>query len=354
MMPWQRAGGKRDARSCNLRLVDRGCPGGGRAEGVVCCDIRCACVRSTLLRVPATIRLLLIADTHLGFDLPVRPGTGHGRRGEDFFRNFHRALLPAFRGEVDLVVHGGDVFFRSQVKPGLVLRAFEPLKQLADAGVPVVVVPGNHERSAIPYPILAAHPGVHVIDRPRTVKLTVNGTAVALSGFPCERNGIRERFSTLVDETGWRSTQADVRLLCLHQTVEGATVGPAGYVFRRDPDVIAGRAIPEGFAAVLAGHIHRHQVLRSDLNGRRLAAPVFYPGSIERTSTAENCEEKGFVTMELEAGRSVGGRVASWSFHELESTPLPPRPARPYGTRYRSVTTLLEDRADRSDDFPQV
>ena len=62
------------------------------------------------------LRLLLLADTHLGL-----PG---------FFSRFERALEPAFRGEVDLVVHGGDVFFRSQVKPTLVLRAFEPLKRL--------------------------------------------------------------------------------------------------------------------------------------------------------------------------------------------------------------------------------
>lgn len=259
------------------------------------------------------IRVLLLADTHLGFDLPRRPRSDRPRRGEDFFESFERALQSAFRGEVDLVVHGGDVFFRSQVKPGLVLRAFEPLKRVADTGVPVVVVPGNHERSAIPYPLLAFHPGVHIFDRPRTVVLNVRGVEIALAGFPCERNGIGERFTGLVERTGWRSVRSDLRLLCFHQTVEGATVGPAGYVFRRDPDVIPGRAIPNGFAAVLAGHIHRHQVLTADLAGRRLAAPVLYPGSTERTSAAEDGEEKGYVTMALEPD---SGRVA-WAFHRL-------------------------------------
>jgi DNA repair exonuclease SbcCD nuclease subunit len=234
-------------------------------------------------------RLLLLADTHLGL-----PGS---------FPPYERALRPAFKGEVDLVVHGGDVFYRSRVKPDLVLRAFEPLKRLADSGIPVVVVPGNHERSAIPYPLFAAHPGVHIFDRPRTFTLTVAGTRVALAGFPNDRNQIEERFSSLVEQTGWQSASADVRLLCMHQTVEGSTVGPVDFTFRRAPDVIPRSAIPNGFAAVLSGHIHRHQVLRA-------AAPVFYPGSTERTSAAERNEAKGYVTMEI-----ASSGVKAWTFH---------------------------------------
>ena len=43
---------------------------------------------------------------------------------------------------------------------------------------------------------------------------------------------------------------------------------------------------------MLAGHIHRHQVLTQDLGGRPLGAPVFYPGSVERTAFAEEGESK--------------------------------------------------------------
>lgn len=250
------------------------------------------------------IRLLLIADTHLGL-----PGS---------FSGFERALQPALRGEVDVVIHGGDVFFRSQVKPALVVRAFEPLKRIADSGVPVVVVPGNHERSAIPYPLFAAHPGVYIFDRPRTFMVDVRGTTLAIAGFPNEREQIRDRFPHLLERTEWRSVSADVRLLCMHQTVEGATVGPAGYVFRYAPDVIAGHAIPAGFAAVLAGHIHRHQVLTSDLRGRALASTVFYPGSTERTSAAERFEAKGYVTMTI-----TDRHVSAWTFHQLSPPTVP-------------------------------
>ncbi|HEX9149160.1 MAG TPA: DNA repair exonuclease [Thermoanaerobaculia bacterium] len=268
------------------------------------------------------IRVLLIADTHLGFDLPERPRSDRRRRGEDFFSAFERALQPAFRGEVDFVVHGGDVFFRSRVKPGLVMRAFEPLKRIADSGVPVLVVPGNHERSAIPYPILAAHPRIHLFDRPRTISLNIRGVDVAVAGFPCERHEVRDTFARLVERTGWRSVPSDLRLLCFHQTVEGATVGPVGYVFRTNADAIPGRAIPHGFAAVLAGHIHRHQLLTADLSGRSIGAPVFYPGSTEPTSAAERGEVKGYVTLELEPDADGKGCIRAWAFHALRTESL--------------------------------
>ena len=106
-------------------------------------------------------RILFLADTHLGFDLPQRPRVERCRRGPDFFRNFDLALRPALQGEVDLVVHGGDLLYRSRVKPWLVEKAVAPLLRVADRGIPVVVVPGNHERSRIPFPLLACHPRIH-------------------------------------------------------------------------------------------------------------------------------------------------------------------------------------------------
>ena len=183
---------------------------------------------------------------------------------------------------MDLVVHGGDLFHRPRVPPCLVYQAFEPLKRVADRGVPVFVVPGNHERSRLPHGHLAAHARIHIFDRPRAYQVTVRGRRVVLAGFPYERRDVRTGFATLVEKARWREAEADVCLLCVHHCLEGATVGPADYTFRGASDVIRGRDIPRGFAAVLSGHIHRYQVLTSDLSGRSLAAPVLYPGSVER------------------------------------------------------------------------
>jgi DNA repair exonuclease SbcCD nuclease subunit len=200
--------------------------------------------------------------------------------------------------------------------------AFEPMKNLADAGLPVFVVPGNHERSSIPYALLAKHPRIFVFDRPRTFRLRREGFTLSLAGFPSVRNGVRRAFPTLLDETGWRKVNADACFLCLHQAMEGAVVGPSDYVFRYDKDTIRASDIPKGITAVLSGHIHRHQVLTHDLKSKPLPAPVFYPGSIERTSLAEKNEKKGYLTLAIETDGPRKGRLKRWKFHELPARPM--------------------------------
>ncbi|HEX9564179.1 MAG TPA: metallophosphoesterase [Gemmatimonadaceae bacterium] len=266
------------------------------------------------------IRILLLADTHLGFDLPTRERIQRRRRGHDFLANYAAALQPALAGEVDLVVHGGDVFHRSRVPTSVAWQAFEPLARVAAGGVPVFVVPGNHERGRIPQLRFAQHPGIFLFDRPCTFTTVVRGVRLAVAGFPSERHDVRKTFGGLVDSTGWRATRADVRLLCMHQCVEGATVGPGNFMFTTAADVIRGADIPAGLSAVLSGHIHRHQVLTKDLQGRPLAAPVLYPGSIERTSIAEADEEKGFMRVDMVHEGS--GRRVDWRFHRLPARPL--------------------------------
>ncbi|MDP2957185.1 MAG: metallophosphoesterase [Longimicrobiales bacterium] len=269
------------------------------------------------------VRILLLADTHLGFDLPLRPRVRRRRRGPDFLASYHRALEPALAGAVDLVVHAGDVFHRARVPPTLVVQAFEPLRRLADGGTQVFVVPGNHERSRIPHARFALHPGIHVFDRPRTFRVAVAGLRVALLGFPFERRDVRVRFPALVEATGWRAWRDDLALLCVHHCFEGARVGPQNYTFRNTPDVIRGRDVPGGVAAVLTGHVHRHQLLTRDLAGRALPAPILYPGSTDRTAFAEMGEAKGTVLLEVDEDRDrAGGCLVRWRFHELPTRPM--------------------------------
>jgi DNA repair exonuclease SbcCD nuclease subunit len=266
------------------------------------------------------IRILLLADSHLGFDLPARPRVQRRRRGHDFLANYAAALEPALSGEVDAVVHGGDVFDRPRVSQSVAYQAFEPLRRVADRGVPVFIVPGNHERSRLPHCRLASHRHVHVFDRPRTIVVEIRGTRVALTGFPYERRAVRTQFAQLLERSEWTREPATIRLLCIHHCVEGATVGPADFTFTSAADVIRTAHVPAAFTAVLSGHIHRHQVLTNDLRGRPLVTPVLYPGSIERTSLAEIKEPKGFMILHL--GEGGAGRSISWEFRRLPARPM--------------------------------
>jgi DNA repair exonuclease SbcCD nuclease subunit len=224
------------------------------------------------------VRLLFLSDSHLGFDLPVRPRVVRRRRGEDFFAMLDIALDTAVRARVDAVVHGGDVFFRSKVPPSIVDRVYARLLAFVSAhDIPLYLVPGNHERSRLPPSLLLAHPRVHVFDEPRVFTLDVGGARVALAGFPYVRE-IRARYASIA-----KALRAQARA-----------------------DVSA------GFDAVLTGHIHRRQVLW------REGVPVVYPGSIERTSFVEKDEPKGFFVIEL--------RGAALFPRDLRFVRLPARP----------------------------
>ena len=270
---------------------------------------------------PSVIRVLLIADTHLGFDLPMHPRVERRRRGDDFFANYERALAPAYGGEVDLVVHGGDVFFRSRVPPSVVEMAMAPLVRVAEHGLPVFIVPGNHERSQLPLHLWSAHPNIRIFDAPRTFLISVQQAKIAMSGFPFTRH-IRDAFPELLEQTRYREHDTDLCLLCMHQTVEGAQVGPSDFTFRWGSDVIKGRDIPDDLDAVLCGHIHRAQVLTHDLSSRPLPAPVIYPGSIERTSFAERNETKNYAVCSFSPSYCKDGGLQDVSFTALPARPM--------------------------------
>ena len=81
-------------------------------------------------------------------------------------------------------------------------------------------------------------------------------------------------------------------------------------------------SLPFDFAAVLAGHIHRNQILTKDLMGRSISTPVFYPGSIERTSFAEKDEKKGYIIIDVVSNSQNTLSVHSEKFVELPARPM--------------------------------
>lgn len=263
------------------------------------------------------IKILFISDTHLGFDLPLRPRTVKRRRGYDFFRNYETALQAVYNEKIDLVVHCGDIFYRSRIPPGLVEMAFKPLRRIADTGIPVFIVPGNHERSSIPHNGLVYHRNILIFDYPRTYTTKIRGISLSLAGFPFVRHDVRSKFSQILRETGWENAVADINILCMHQSVDGAAVGPSNYIFRWKSDVVDIINIPRNLDMVLSGHIHRHQVLNKDLKGREFPVPILYSGSLERTSFAERSEKKGYMIIEARPEKE-----SSWKFYEIETSPM--------------------------------
>lgn len=290
----------------------------------------------------ARFKILHTADTHIGAELPRRPRLPGRRRGDDFVDALNRVLAVARGENVNLVIHAGDLFDNHCPSSSAVLAAVLPIRRLADDGIPILIVPGNHERCLLPESPFLIHPNIFLVDKPMTLTFFSGDTRVAVSAIPCIHHDGRESFTAALELTGWKNHAADARILAVHQAFDTAVCGPADYRFpATHADVVSRSQIPSEFNYVAAGHVHRHQKLRP---ADRLTPEIVYAGSPDRIMFAEKDEPKGCVLIELNATGlnhrfiehtvrpmsvwpiALSGANRTWMLAEIEKivTALPP------------------------------
>lgn len=218
------------------------------------------------------MRILQISDTHLGAAMNARGPEGW-RRADDHHLALERALEPVFRGEVDAVVHAGDVFDRSRPPTRDVERAGVLFQRVARR-VPVLGIAGNHDRRGIRRWL--PHRSLRFTDVPVVERLG----ELSIGLLPYRRDP--ERFAA--DRRGLGA----VDLLVCHQGFVGSRV--PGFTFRegRPSETIGARHLGDA-GYVASGHIHPRQVL--EIGG----TTVVHGGSTERTAFSEADQRKGSV-----------------------------------------------------------
>lgn len=95
-------------------------------------------------------RIAFLSDTHLGYAAKCRkdPRTGLNVRVIDGYRALSESVKQIIAADVDLVMHGGDLFHRSWPSVGDIVWARRQLDRFAAAGIPVYGNTGNHDASA--------------------------------------------------------------------------------------------------------------------------------------------------------------------------------------------------------------
>lgn len=238
-------------------------------------------------------RILHLTDTHLGHTRPFAWARPDGLAYLGAQAAMQAALAPARRREVDLVVHTGDLFDRSQPPVTAVRAARRMLAEVAQH-TPVVVVRGNHEWRGIGPALTECAPLLHVADHPQ--RLVLGGLALAL--VPHQRAALAWQHAAEA------AVGPGVDLLCCHQSFEGAKV--PGFRFRvgRPAETVGPQHLPARVEHILCGHIHPRQVV--ELGG----TVVVHPGSTVPTSPAERGLFKGVARWTL-------GRSVRWRFDDL-------------------------------------
>jgi len=281
------------------------------------------------------VRLLHFADLHIGMENYGRldPTTGVNQRVLDFLRRFDELIDYGLEHGVDLVVFAGDAYKTRDPNPTYQRAFARRIKRLADAGVPVVLLVGNHDLPTmvqkassvdifrtldVPNVIVGRVEDVHRIE-------TRHGPVqVATVPYPVrQRLMAHDEYRGLsieeLDKALQRIVTDNVRalaaeldpdlpaVLTAHLSVSGATYGSERSVMLgRDAVVLLSALADPAWDYVALGHIHKHQSLNGDRH-----PPVVYSGSLERIDFGEEGEPKGFCWVELARGE------AAWEFVEV-------------------------------------
>ena len=286
------------------------------------------------------IRLLHFADLHIGMENYGRldPTTGVNGRVLDFLRRFDELIDYGLEREVDLVIFAGDAYKRRSPNPTYQRAFARRVKRLADAGVPVVLLVGNHDLPTmvqrassvdifrtldVPNIVVGRVEDIHRIETRR------GPVQVATVPYPVRQRLLaHDEYRGLsieqLDEALQRIVTNNIRalaaqldpdipaVLTAHLTVSGATFGSERSVMIGRDAIILKSALPDpAWDYVALGHVHKHQSLND--GGY---PPVVYAGSLERIDFGEEGQPKGFCWVELARGE------ATWEFVEVDARPF--------------------------------
>jgi exonuclease SbcD len=290
--------------------------------------------------MPDPINLLHLADIHIGIENYGRLDgqSGLNSRVVDFLRRLSQVIDLALEREVDVCIFAGDAYKNQRPNPTFQREFCRRMKRLADAGVPIILLVGNHDmatsdRAASSLDIFGVFdmPGVIVADREEVYQITCRrGQPLQVATLPYpQRSRLlaqgefrnmtlddldlelgRILHENLVDLAGQVKENPDIpAVLTAHVSVSEAKQGSEQSVMiGRDVVVLKSLLADSAWDYVALGHIHKHQELN-----RGEQPPIVYPGSLERIDFGEEGERKGFVMVQLERGR------AAWEFIPVEA-----------------------------------
>jgi exonuclease SbcD len=251
-------------------------------------------------------RLLHIADVHL--DAPLG---GFGQAAAD-----RRAeVLEAFRGLSDLAVQvsahavliAGDLFDGPRPSEKTIIAVRETVRRIADAGIAVFAVPGNHDARALAptlYP--EALDGAVCFLAPRFEEpalLETEAGSVCVYGVAYDAAEEPDPLATFRRSGG----DADAHVVLLHGSVPGAPHWGGGSSLALPNDSL--RALGVDYLAL--GDLHRFRG-PSELDG--IAA--CYPGSFAAVDLTESGRH-GPVLVELTPGESPRLELRSSGVREV-------------------------------------
>ncbi|MEI6623492.1 MAG: DNA repair exonuclease [Actinomycetes bacterium] len=277
-----------------------------------------------------SVRIVHAADAHIDSPLRGLERLGDRELASDLRlatrRAFENLITMVLDREVDALVLAGDIYDGNWRDYATGRFFVEQMAILNDAGIPVIMIAGNHDAESVITKSLLLPPNVHVLStaRPETVVFGDRGLAVHGQGFATR--AVTENL--VVQYPDAVPGMANVGLL--HTSVAGYS-GHDPYAPCTVSDLQS-----KGYEYFALGHVHARQVVCS---GRTTAA---FSGNLQGRHVAET-GAKGAQLVTLTPGAEaqlefVELDVARWEHLEVDVTELADLP-----TVVDMVTERLRD-----------
>jgi len=275
------------------------------------------------------IKLLHFADAHIDMANYGRhdPESGLPMRVMDFLKSLDEIVQAAIDEEVDLVIFAGDAYKDRSPAPTFQREWDQRIMRLSQAGIPTILLTGNHDISPSTGRAHAIHefetlgvPHVQVVSKPSLLlPKDLDGLPVQVLCIPWisqvdffdfedsannAPTAVNELIQTILTQKIEHIDSAiDPELpllLAAHASVEGVEYG-----YERLANISKDFVLDRNFVTnkifdyTALGHIHKAQ----DLNEGH-HPPAIYPGSIERVDFGEEKEKKYFIVAEVDKGHT--------------------------------------------------
>lgn len=254
-----------------------------------------------------TIKFLHTADIHLG--APMRgfrdlSSAWAARLREAIPQAFDRVIETALANEVDFVVLAGDAFDTSQPSYKDYVRFFDGLQRLHEAGIPLYLVPGNHDPFTFwKNDVDRLPPSAHMlgVDAPGFILFERDGEPMCLIGARGYRNQ-----AWPIDEPISQGISRDTAVKALEAVHLRAASAPfcIGVIHTGlNLDQAKAYSNPQELLTAdvdywACGHLHEEMVYPSMKNPR-----VVFPGCVQGRDLKESDDRGCFlVTMEKNDG----------------------------------------------------
>lgn len=290
------------------------------------------------------MKILHTADIHFGSNAYGRldATTGLNTRLQDFKKSFDFLVQHALEADIDLFLFAGDAYRTADPTPTQQKAFAECLKPIADQGIPIVMIVGNHDHpvsygkaSALDiYPFLSGD--IHVFRQPDCQLIDTKSGPLQFIALPWPirsmlltkeeyrsktppeiRAFIEEKYIEFLTLTAKELDPTLPTVLSAHLSVHGAELSGSEQtsLIAHEPKFSVGQlGLPE-IDYVALGHIHRFQD-RNEGN----SPPIVYSGSIECISFKEWDHPKGFVIVDIETG--AAGKKTTFNFIKTPARPF--------------------------------